>query len=196
MPELTKPTLLVPMLVASLQAATIVRLQDYQYFVHPLTDGIPDVDPGLLAEVLSALQGRLPTHFDRILAPEAMGLPLATGLTLVTGKPFVTARKRSYGFPDERVVEYETGYSKGRFYLNGIRAGERLVLVDDVASRGGTIRALAGAVKAAGARLEKTLLVVNKGLDLAAFSKEVGSPVEALVDVAVRDGRVQVTPRP
>lgn len=170
----------------------MIRLKDYDYFVHPLTDGVSPVSPDLLAEAVDGLVGMLPRRVDVLLAPEAMALPLAAGLALRAGHPYVIARKRPYALPGEVVAPYATGYSQGRLYVNGILPGQEVVMVDDVLSRGGTVRALAKAVKAAGARLTKVVVLANKGHDLDALSKEIGAPVAALLTIRVHEGRVQV----
>lgn len=190
-PTVPKP---LPQLTESLRNAPILHLKDYNYFVHPLTDGVPLITRELLEEAADALSQFLPSRFDRFLAPEAMGIPLAAALTLKTGRPFTVARKRAYGLPGEVTVPYRTGYSQGAFHVNGLSSGQRIVLVDDVASQGGTLRALAQAIQRAGAHLETILLLFNKGLDLPALSQELGCPVHALLTVRVHNGTVQVVP--
>lgn len=181
-----------PRLAESVARAPVIRLGEYDYFVHPLTDGVIPITADLVEEALAALRSRLPPSFDVFLAPEAMGIPLATGLTLGTRRPTLVARKRPYGMPGEATVPYSTGYSRGAFHVVGLRAGDRVVIVDDVASTGGTLRALRRAIQTSGARLEKVLLLFNKGLDLAVFGRELGCPVEAVHEVRVRNGAVQV----
>ena len=68
-----------------------------------------------------------------------MGLPLTAPLSVRTGVPLVIGRKRSYGLDGEVVIDQATGYSKQPMYLNDIAPGERLAIVDDVLSTGGTI---------------------------------------------------------
>ena len=181
-----------PRLTESLRTAPVIRLKEYDYFVHPITDGVPRVEPALLDEVATALVERLPERFDVILTPEAMGIPIASLVSLRAGKPFTIARKRAYGLPGEIAVPQRTGYGQSTLHVHGIGPGDRVVLVDDVASTGGTIRALAAACAKAGATLVSCLVVVNKGLDLKALAKEIGAPLEALVRLTVRDGRVHL----
>ncbi len=190
------PAILRPALADSVLASRVIRLKDYDYFVHPLTDGVAPITPGLLREAVEGLRGILPTTFDTLLAPEAMGLPLAAGLAEATGRPFLVARKRPYGLPGEVEAPYRTGYSEGRFFLNGLVPGERVAIVDDVTSRGGTIRALAKALPRTGAHLTKVAVLFNKNLDLEALGQEIGAPVEALFNVEVRDGSVHILSRP
>lgn len=167
-------------------------MKEYDYFVHPLTDGVAGITSELLEEALEALRQLLPPRFDRFLCPEAMGLPLAAGLTMRTGHAFVVARKRPYGLPGESAVTYATGYAQGHYYLNGIQPGERLVLVDDVVSRGGTIRAIAQGIRRSGAELVKVVVLFNKDHDLDRLAHDIGCPVEAVVRLRIGDGAVEV----
>lgn len=181
-----------PLLTETLKEAPILALKGYDYFVHPITDGVPAITEPLLREVVGALQARLPAKVDRFLTPEAMGIPLASALTLATGKPFTVARKRPYGLPGEVAVAYTTGYSAGQLHVNGLVRGEHVVIVDDVVSTGGTMRALAEAVRRRDAKLAKVLTVISKAVDLGALGRDLGAPVEALVRLRVVGGRVQL----
>lgn len=170
----------------------MIRLQGYDYFVHPITDGIPRLEPGLLTEVSAALLARLPSEFDVLLTPEAMGIPIAAALSLRTGKPFSVARKRAYGTPGEVVVEQRTGYGRGVLHVHGLGRGDRVVIVDDVVSTGGTLRALGEACRRTGATLLKALVAINKGHDLAGLGRDLGCPVESLITLTVENGRVRL----
>ena len=82
-----------------------------------------------------------------------MGLPLASLLSVATGIPTVVARKRSYGLDFETVVDQSTGYSKGSIWINDVKPGERILVVDDVISTGGTMKAVLNALEGMGAIL-------------------------------------------
>lgn len=179
-----------PLLRSSLREAAVVRKHGYDYFVHPITDGIPRLDPRLLDEVADALATRLPADVDVLLTPEAMGIPLASALSLRTGKPLTVARKRSYSLPGEIAVPQRTGYGASVLHVHGLSAGDRVVVVDDVLSTGGTLRAMVQACRQAKADMRKALVVVNKGVDLERIGSELGVPVEALVGLRIEHGRV------
>src|SRR3981081_3474016 len=95
---------------ASLKDTPVVRFGDYEYFVHPITDGIPLGRPEILDEVLTEL-ARLGngSRWGESVTAEAMGLPLAAGLSLRVGKPYVFIRKREYGLPGETSLKKTTG---------------------------------------------------------------------------------------
>lgn len=181
-----------PRLVETLKRSPIIRLKGYDYFVHPITDGIPRLDPKLLEEVVDALVAKLPKAFDVILTPEAMGIPISSVLSLRTGKPFTVARKRAYGTPGEVVVTQRTGYGGSSLHVHGLSKGDRVVIVDDVISSGGTLGALGEACQQIGVDLVQVLVVINKGHDLSALSNRLGCPIEALVTLRVIDGQVQL----
>ena len=42
-------------LVESLESCPMVKRGEYNYFIHPITDGVPLVDPALLRDVCSAM---------------------------------------------------------------------------------------------------------------------------------------------
>lgn len=179
-------------LTASLADAPIIAKGDYDYFVHPLSDGIPRVEPAVLQEATEGIVRHLGADLDRIdlfVTAEAMGLPLAAAVSLATGKPFVTVRKRAYGLAGERVLEQRTGYSHTKLYLNGIRPGDRVAILDDVISTGGTLRALADGLRDAGAELVRVAAVFTKEPGLEALARAVDAPVSALLSCqVVRDG--------
>ena len=149
---------------ASLANAPVIWKGDYPYFIHPITDGVPRLDPEVLAAVTELCQQAIEwSTIDLILGIEAMGLPLTAPLSIRTGVPLVVGRKRSYGLKGEVVIDQATGYSKQPMYLNDIAPGERIAIVDDVLSTGGTLRAVIEGVKATGATIAHILVVVEKG---------------------------------
>lgn len=114
----------------------MVKKGDYDYFVHPVTDGVPLVHPEILEEVAEGIAKFGNMNVDKIVCVEAMGIHIATALSLKTGKPFVVVRKRSYGLEGEVAVHQVTGYSEGELYINGLKKGDKIILVDDVVSTG------------------------------------------------------------
>ena len=100
---------------------------------------------------------------DLLLGIEAMGLPLTAPLSMATRIPLVIARKREYGLEGEVKIDQSTGYSKGAMYLNNIKEGERIAILDDVLSTGGTLEAVIEGVRRAKAEVTEVIAVVEKG---------------------------------
>ena len=148
----------------SLQNAPVIWKGDYPYFIHPVTDGVPRMDPEVLKAIVELTTERVDwSQIDVLLGIEAMGLPLAAPLSMATGVPLVVARKRSYGLEGEVKIAQATGYSKGVMYLNDINEGERVAILEDVLSTGGTLEAVIEGVQRAGAEVTEIVAVVEKG---------------------------------
>lgn len=180
------------LLKASLQGCPIVKKGDYNYFVHPITDGIPKVDPELIEEVISEIVNVGDMDCDKIVAAEAMAIPLGVALSIRIRKPFVVIRKREYGLPSEVSVEQVTGYSKSSMFINGIEKGDKVVIVDDVLSTGGTLVAIVKALREMGVEIVDTVIVFNKHKDKKGIERELDMPIKTLIDVDVVDNKVVV----
>jgi len=176
----------------SLEGCPIVKKGDYDYFVHPITDGIPKTEPDLMEEVISKIIEVGNMDCDKIVAIEAMGIPLGVALSFKIGKLYVVIRKRRYDLPGEVSVEQVTGYSKSSMYVNGINKGDKLIIVDDVLSTGGTMRAVIMALKDMGAEIVDTVIVFNKHKNKEDLEDELDMELKTLLDVDVKDGKVMV----
>jgi adenine phosphoribosyltransferase len=174
----------------SLQDIPIVDKGGYQYFVHPLTDGASAIDPLLLEEVTLEMMKSTDFDCDKIVTVEAMGIPLATLLSHKTRKPFVIVRKRQYGLPGEVIIEARTGYSENRLFVNGLKSGDRVVLVDDVLSTGGTMIQTVNTLKERGVNIRHIHVVFNKHERMSEIEDAIGMPINALLNVKVREGKV------
>ena len=179
-------------LTKSLIEATIVKKGDYNYFVHPVTDGVPLVEADVLEEVAVAVSQFADLDVDKIVCVEAMGIHLATAISILTDIPFVVVRKRSYGLEGEVAVHQTTGYSEGELYINGIKKGDRVFLVDDVVSTGGTMSAVIQALQRMGTNLVDVMAIIEKGEGKEVVEKNTGVKVKTLVRANVVDGKVVV----
>ncbi len=178
----------------SLERSDVVRFGEYQYLVHPITDGIPAMDPRVLEEVLDRIFDMMPMDVDYLVGAEAMAIPLIVPLSLMTGIPYNVVRKRRYGLPDEVSVRQTTGYSEKELFINGLRKGDRIIVMDDVVSTGGTLRAIVKALKAMGVEVADIIVVIRKTDRLEELERDIRQKVRTLVSVEVRDGRVHVLP--
>lgn len=183
-----------PLFEESLRNARVVRFKDYDYFIHPLTDGVPEIAPDVLSEVAQRIVRIADLDVDKIVTAEAMGIPIATALSLAAGVPFTIVRKRKYGLPGEVEIGQETGYAKGSLYLNGVDEGDRVLVVDDVVSTGGTLEPLLNALARIGAVVKDVVVLVEKNDGKARVERACGVQVKALARIDIRDGVVHVEP--
>ncbi len=176
----------------SLLEAPVVQKGDYHYFVHPISDGVPMLRPELLREIVIRIVRKADlTDVDKIVAPEAMGIHISTAVSLMTDIPLVVVRKRDYGLEDEVEISKETGYSESEMYINDVREGDRVLVLDDVLSTGGTLTSLLDALGAIGAEVVDTVVVIKKvgGVNKV---EESGYEPKTLINVDVVDGEVVI----
>lgn len=176
----------------SLLEAPVIKKGDYDYFVHPITDGIPLVESEVMEEVAEAISEYADLDVDKIVCVEAMGIHIATALSLKTGIPFVVVRKRQYGLEGEVDIHQVTGYSQGNLYINGLNKGDRVILVDDVVSTGGTMTAVLNALKIMGVDVVDVWAVMEKGRGKEIVETKTGVKVKTLLKVNVKDGKVEI----
>src|ERR1700690_1153234 len=127
--------------------------------INELTDQRPALRPEILAEAVSRLVG-LGTFSaaTKLLVEEDKGAVLAGPVCLATGLPLAVARWYPYDLPDDAgrapvEVQLSSEYFAGRLYVNGIVPGDRVVIIDDTISTGGTLVALIEAVRRSGAEV-------------------------------------------
>lgn len=181
-------------LTTSLKQSPIVNKDGYHYVIHPITDGIPKITSTLLKEVTDALKERIQsfTPFDRLVTMEAMGIPLATALCLDMDTPFTIIRKRSYNLSDEQPVKQKTGYSESTLFINGLKGNDSVVIVDDVLSTGGTLKAVLHTLQNMNVSVKAVFVVVDKGNAAHKLSEETGIPIKSLVHISVSKDSVTV----
>jgi len=182
------------LLKKTLLEAPVVKKGNYYYVVHPITDGIPEITPDLLLEVTEAMKQEIQQcgPIDKIVTMEAMGIPLAAVLSTELHIPFTIIRKKSYGLPGEISVEQETGYSKSHLFINGLQKGDRIVIVDDVLSTGGTLRAVLSVLKEMGVVIHGVFIAIDKGSCCKRISNEFDIIIKSIINIDVVHGKVIV----
>ena len=176
----------------SLEASPIVKKGDYNYFVNPISDGVPAMDPKMLRELALSVHKHADLDVDKIVAVEAMGIHLATALSLATDIPFVVIRKRQYGLEGEQQVYQKTGYGSSNLFINDLHAGEKILLIDDVVSTGGTLVALIKTLKDLGLDIKSVVAVIEKGDGKKIVEQETGLELLSIVTLDVIDGKVVI----
>lgn len=181
----------------SLEEAPVIQKESggqiYNYFIHPISDGIPDTDPAILEEIADYIFSAQKNDYDKIVTIEAMGIPIATALSLKTRLPVSIIRKRKYGLAGEAELSQSTGYSRGSLFINGLQKGDRVLIVDDVVSTGGTLLPLLEVLKEIGVVVAGVYCVIGRGDGAADVKRRSGIGVTVLVNIAVSEKGVTVT---
>ena len=178
----------------SLRGSPIIWKGEYPYFIHPISDGIPRMDADVLRATRDLIVEMVDwSKIDLIVSVEAMGLPLLAAVGDATGKPTVVIRKREYGMEGEVRVDVSTGYSQSTTYIIDISPGERILIVDDVISTGGTLEPILVTLEEMGVILQDIVIAIEKGEGRERLAKErPGWPIRTLARIDIIDGRVEI----
>ena len=178
----------------SLRGSPIIWKGEYPYFIHPISDGIPRMDADVLRATRDLIVEMVDwSKVDLVVSVEAMGLPLLAAVGDATGKPTVVIRKRQYGMEGEVQVDVATGYSQSTTYINDIKPGERILIVDDVISTGGTLEPILATLEKMGVILQDIVIAIEKGEGRERLAKERPDwPIRTLARIDIIDGKVEI----
>jgi len=176
----------------SVKTAPIIDKDGYSYLIHPVSNCVPALDPELLREiVVRIIRTAELGNVDKIVTPEAMGIHLSTAVSLMTDIPLVVIRKREYGLEGEVSLSKSTGYSDSEMYINDVAAGDRILLLDDLISTGGTLTAIVQALDDIGCDIVDVVVAIHKVNGEAALA-DIDHPVKTLIDIEVENGEVTI----
>jgi adenine/guanine phosphoribosyltransferase-like PRPP-binding protein len=139
----------------------------FEFFPTSITDNIPPLRP----EVSRAICLLSRFHLSHVktatlgVGEEDRGAMIISDLLLSYNLPRTLARWTPTGAPGEVEVPFANEYiaeGQARIFLNGVRPGDRVLIVDDLISTGGTLIALAQAVRSAGAIIEEIFTIGEK----------------------------------
>ncbi len=168
------------------QSSPVVIMKHYRYVVHPITDGIPYIAPTLLNKVVNSIIRKANLNVDYVVVPETMGIPLGTLLSYKTKIPLNIIRKKCYKLKGELVIKQKTAYKSAKMYLNGLRKGNRVLIVDDIISTGGTLLGIIKVMEKAGIKIIDIITVLERGEGKKQVEKETGYKIKTLQKVMAR----------
>jgi adenine phosphoribosyltransferase len=109
----------------------------------------------------------------------------------MTDIPLVVIRKREYGLEGEVSLAKSTGYSESEMYINDVAAGDRILLLDDLISTGGTMRAIVQALGEIGCDIVDIVIAIRKVGGQNAL-EGIDHPVKTLIDIEMIDGEAVI----
>ncbi|MEM7554596.1 MAG: phosphoribosyltransferase family protein [Cyanobacteria bacterium P01_A01_bin.84] len=169
------------------QNAPTVKNGSYYTTINEFTDQQPALRPDVLIEVRDRLCKIGKFNADKILIEEDKGAILGTAISLEKKLPLAVARWYSYDLNHSNVVPIKSEYFTGSLYLNGILPGEKIVIVDDTISTGGTLSALIESVHNIGAIVTEILVAVEK-VDYKGIQRiqtKYNLPVKSLIQIGI-----------
>lgn len=120
----------------------------------------PDALRETIRQLADPLRGR---DIDVIAAAEARGFIFATPLALELNAGFVPVRKPGKLPFDTHAFHYELEYGTDslEIHIDGVEAGQKVLLVDDLLATGGTVEACCTLIERAGAKVVGCAFVIE-----------------------------------
>ncbi len=131
-----------------------------------------ETQPDILSELGRLLATKATPQTTRIAGAELGGIALAAAAALAANLPFVIIRNAKKGYGTDKMHE-------GR-----LSAGDRVLLVEDIATTGGQIVDAARVIHGVGAEVERIVAVVDRGQGAAQNIAAAGFAFESLLDAA------------
>lgn len=128
--------------------------------------------PHLLAQIAAAYVPLLrPLQFDRVAALPYAAIPIATAICLQTGLPMLYARKEAKEYGTRADIEGE------------YKAGETAVLIDDLATTGGSKFEAIDKLKLAGLRVQDVVVLIDRQSGAREALQQAGFELHAVVSI-------------
>jgi adenine/guanine phosphoribosyltransferase-like PRPP-binding protein len=170
----------------------LVPIDGHNFIVNPFTEQIPATPAELLRE--AARRVLAIGNFEeasKIVGEEDKGGILVAATSLLSGLPFGMARWYPSGLKGQIEVPFTCEYTGGKLYLNGVDRDDRVIIVDDLISTGGTMVALIQAIRRSGAQVIDIVCVAEKVEygGVARVKEETGHTVKSILKVSVTGER-------
>lgn len=166
----------------------LIQFEKYKFLVNSLTEQIPATSPELLQAVTDWIvaEGDF-NQATKIGGEEDKGAIIVASTSLATGLPFGMARWYPAGLEGQVPVDFEMEYASGQLFLNGVEEEDKVIIVDDMISTGGTMLALIEAVQLAKGKIVDIICVAEKveyeGVQR--IARETGHQVKTLLKISI-----------
>jgi adenine phosphoribosyltransferase len=114
-------------------------------------------------KVIDIFNDSLPAGINKLAAIESRGFIFAGALSQKTGIGFVPVRKEGK-LPYKKVkVEYQLEYGTDilEMHTDGVKKGEKVVIIDDLLATGGTALATCQLIEKCGGKVEKIIFLIE-----------------------------------
>ncbi|HEX7009126.1 MAG TPA: orotate phosphoribosyltransferase [Phycisphaeraceae bacterium] len=109
-----------------------------------------ETQPDILAALAQRFAQRIGPDVDRLAGAELGGVPLVAAAAIATGKPCVLIRNQ------------KKGYGTGKQIEGRLQPGDRVVLLEDIATTGGQVLEAAKLLTGQGAQVAKIIAVIDR----------------------------------
>ena len=173
----------------------LIKFEKYKFLLNSLTEQIPATSVELLQAATDWIVAE--GEFDqatKLIGEEDKGAILVASTSLATRLPFGMARWYPAGLEGQISVDFKMEYASGQLYLNGVEENDKVIIVDDMISTGGTLLALIKAVQLAKGEIIDIVCVAEKieYFGVQQIEMETGYQPKTLLKVSIAGERSKV----
>ena len=169
-------------------------IDGYKFVLNSLTEQVPATSPILLRLAGEWLAESLP-NCDKLLTEEDKGAILVAAVSLHTGIPFGMARWYPNHLADQVSAIFTCEYvEKGTLYLSGIEKGDRVAIIDDIISTGGTLIGIIKTLQTIGAHIVDIIVLAEKieYKGIQRVKEETDMDVRSLMKISIAEEKSRV----
>ncbi|NHJ03048.1 MAG: adenine phosphoribosyltransferase [Candidatus Heimdallarchaeota archaeon] len=151
-------------LVEALDGKPLYTINKYKFILNPLTEQVPATSSNLLMSAAEAFVRHMNiTEYDKLLTEEDKGGILVAAVSLLTKLPFGMARWYPNTLANQISSIFTCEYlSQGELYICGIESKDRVCIIDDIISTGGTMIGMIKALRKLGAIIQDIIVLGEK----------------------------------
>jgi adenine phosphoribosyltransferase len=138
------------------------------------TELIEEIKSGMIESIKSF------SDFDYIVSPEPGGHTWGLLLASEIKKPINILRTNPSFHEGELEVPRKTGYYEHNIYFNNFKKGDKVLIVDDVVSTGGTLRTILDTLDSLSVKIIGVQVILAKSDDYNKLEKEFGIKIKFL----------------
>lgn len=158
----------------------------YLYFIFPFESRISPSFQKAVVEGLSKLLNQELEKANAILTIEAKGFFPASWLAEKYKKDLIIVRKRDYKIKGQIKIKQKKAYGKGKLFCLGLKKNDRILIIEDIISSGGTLISVIKAIKNK-CKIVGAGSVYERGEGKEKIEKETGIKVKTLARIEIKN---------
>lgn len=179
------------LLISDLDKRPLHLINDYKFILNPLTEQVPLTSPQLLNAAAETIICHMNIQgYDKIITEEYKRAILIAAVSLKTGLYFGMAR----WYPNNLATQVSSIFTgeyleKRNFYICSIERGDRVFIIDEIISTGGTLVGMIKTLQKIGARIID-IIVIGEKFEYKGIQKvfeETGYKVKTLLKISVKE---------